>query len=113
MDTDLSRKIGERLHAARNARGLTLAQLSTLTDGIILKSRISNFEQGVRRPSVEVATLLAEALGNVSPGHLLCLDLEFDEELSPEENLLLARYRRTDERGRKTLLMLAEQTAKR
>jgi len=44
MDKELSREIGERLRMARTAHGLSLSQLSALTDGALLKSRISNFE---------------------------------------------------------------------
>jgi len=42
---------------------LSLSQLAALTDGLYSKSRISNYEQGLRRPSIEAARTLAAALG--------------------------------------------------
>ena len=41
---ELTREIGRRLRAARHERGLSLAELSALTDGLYSKSRISNYE---------------------------------------------------------------------
>ena len=111
MDKNLSRKIGERLRMARTAQGLSLSQLSALTDGALLKSRISNFEQGIRRPSVEVAVMLADVLQDVSPAYLLCLDIGSDDELSPDETRLLHRFRKADARGRAMLLAVAAQQA--
>ena len=49
MDGDLAHSISARLRAARQARGVSLSQLSALTDGALSKSRISNYEQGLRR----------------------------------------------------------------
>jgi transcriptional regulator with XRE-family HTH domain len=111
LDKELSRKIGERLRMARTVQGLSLSQLSALTDGALLKSRISNFEQGIRRPSVEVAVMLADVLQDVSPAYLLCLDIGSDDELSPDETRLLHRFRKADARGRATLLAVAAQQA--
>src|SRR6059058_3332426 len=58
--------IGQRLRAARRARGLTQRDLQTsgVTFGYICR-----IERGTRAPSVEVIRRLAEALG-VSPGWL-------------------------------------------
>jgi transcriptional regulator with XRE-family HTH domain len=69
------------------------------------KSRISNYEQGIRRRGLEEATMLAQALGTVSASYLLCLDDEGF--LSEQEWELLRCYRRTDERGRETILGVA------
>ena len=45
----LTREIGERLRYARHSKGLSLGQLSALTGGALSKSRISNYELGIRR----------------------------------------------------------------
>lgn len=75
-DRALKKAIGERLRAARHARGLSLSALAALTDGLYSKSRISNYEQGLRRLNNEGAEVLAAALGNVTAAQLLGLDEE-------------------------------------
>jgi transcriptional regulator with XRE-family HTH domain len=74
---------------------------------MLSKSRISNYEQGIRRLSVEAAKVLAEALGNVSPAYLLCVD--DGETKSPDEMQLLQRYRAADADGKAEIMGLAEQ----
>jgi transcriptional regulator with XRE-family HTH domain len=103
----LNRDMGERLRAARNARGLSLSELAELTGGQYSKPRISNYEQGIRRMSVEVALGLAEALGSVSAAHLLCLDNEKGA-FGEDELRLLEAFRRADAAGRRQLLETAE-----
>jgi transcriptional regulator with XRE-family HTH domain len=103
--TDLTAKIGRRLRAARTAEKLSLSELSTRTGGLLGKSRISNYEQGIRRVGLEEAQMLSEALGNVSATYLLCLDEEGF--LSDQERELVRCFRNTDERGRETVLGVA------
>lgn len=102
---DLTKQIGQRLRAARQAQGLSLSDLSSLT-GALSKSRISNYEQGIRRMGLEEAQVLATALGTVTAIYLLCLD--DTDPLSQEERHLLERYRGTDPRGRETILRVAD-----
>jgi transcriptional regulator with XRE-family HTH domain len=104
-EMDLTRKIGQRLRAARQSRGLSLSELSNLT-GVLSKSRISNYEQGIRRMGLEEARQLATALVSVTPTYLLCL--EDTDPLSNEERVLVERYRQADSRGRETILKVAE-----
>ena len=59
---DLTKRIGQRLRAARQDQKLSLSELSGRTESLS-KSRISNYEQGTRRPSLEVAEQLASLLG--------------------------------------------------
>lgn len=73
MDHALTRRIGMRLRSARQARGLSMKQVSQLTGGRLGVSRIANFENGTRRPSIESAVMLAAALGNIPVPELLCL----------------------------------------
>jgi transcriptional regulator with XRE-family HTH domain len=105
---DLTQKIGQRLRAARQAQGLSLSDLSSRT-GSLSKSRISNYEQGIRRMGLEEAQELALALGSVTPTYLLCLDDK--DPLSVEERYLVERFRDTDTRGRETVLKVAETQA--
>lgn len=104
-ETDLTKRIGGRLRATRQAQGLSLSELSGLT-GVLSKSRISNYEQGIRRMGLEEAQLLAKALLSVTPTYLLCL--EDTDPLSGEERVLVERFRQADSRGRETILKVAE-----
>lgn len=55
---------------------------------------------------LEEARMLADALGTVSATYLLCLDDEVFQ--SDQERDLLRYFRRTDKRGRETILRVAE-----
>ena len=83
-----TKRMGERLSRARKAQGWSLSVLSEKTQGALSKSRISNYEQGLRRMGVEQAEVLAMALASVSASYLLDLDNGTDE-----ERALLDRYR--------------------
>jgi len=107
-ELELTRDIGRRLRAARHERGLSLAQLAALTDGLYSKSRISNYEQGLRRPSIEAAQVLAEALVIVSAAQLLGVQGGEGNALSAEEMRLLDAFRRVDADWRRRLLDIAE-----
>jgi transcriptional regulator with XRE-family HTH domain len=108
VEMDLTKKIGQRLRAARQAQGLSLSELSART-GSLSKSRISNYEQGIRRMGLEEAQELALALGSVTPTYLLCLD--DTDPLSEPERALVERFRLADERGRETILRIADAQA--
>jgi transcriptional regulator with XRE-family HTH domain len=106
---ELSAAIGVRLRSERQRRKLSLSQLAALTGDILAKSRISNYEQGIRRMGLEEASILARALGDVSPTYLLHLD--DSDPLSSAERELLKLFRESDARGRTMLLSLAEAEA--
>ena len=53
------------------------------TDGAYSKSRISNYEQGLRRLSVEAAQVVGAALGNVMGAYLAMSPRGADGMLSP------------------------------
>ncbi|NEV62538.1 helix-turn-helix domain-containing protein [Thiorhodococcus minor] len=101
---DLTKRIGQRLRAARQEQKLSLSDLSARTNALS-KSRISNYEQGIRRMGLEEAQELAMALGTVTPTYLLCLDDK--DPLSPQERQLVDYFRLTDGRGQQTILKLA------
>ena len=93
----LTREIGERLRYARHSKGLSLGQISALTGGALSKSRISNYELGIRGMSVEAARLLADALGTCTPAFLLCVEDHLN--LTADEIDLIQTYRATDAKG--------------
>ena len=76
MIKELSRseQIGQRLASTRIRHGWSIEELALHTNGIISKSRISNFEAGLRRPDIEIAEILATAFGDVSAAWLLTLE---------------------------------------
>ncbi|RKT37933.1 helix-turn-helix protein [Thiocapsa rosea] len=108
---ELSAAIGLRLRVERHRLGLSLSQLSVLTLDKIAKSRISNYEQGIRRMGLEEAVILAHALGDVSPAYLLCL-VDRDP-LTVAEHNLLARFRASDKSGQAMIVATAEAEAER
>jgi transcriptional regulator with XRE-family HTH domain len=105
-DDALTKEIALRLRYVRESRGLSLAALSDLTGGELSKSRISNYEQGIRRMSIEVARMLADAFGTVSAAYLLCLDDPMH--LTPDEIELIRKYRDTDGTGRAIIARKAQ-----
>jgi transcriptional regulator with XRE-family HTH domain len=72
---------------------------------VLSKSRISNYEQGLRRPGIEEARALATALGTASATYLLCL--EDEGFLSDQEAELVRFFRETDQRGRDAIMAMA------
>lgn len=101
----LNKEIGQRLRAARLAHKYSLSELASRTR-TLSKSRISNYEQGIRRMGIEEAQELSEALEGITPAYLLCLDAT--SPLSQQEWQLIQGYRKTDERGRDVILQVAE-----
>lgn len=105
----LNKQIGQRLRAARLAHKYSLSELASRTR-TLSKSRISNYEQGIRRMGIEEAQELSEALDGITPAYLLCLD--DTSPLSEDEWQLIQRYRKTDERGRDVILHVADTQGK-
>ena len=68
---NIKEEIGQRILAARKAKGLTQKALGELTDDL-KQSRINNWEHGIRTPGPEEIKQLAKAL-DVSPAYLMCL----------------------------------------
>lgn len=89
---------GKRLRAAREAKGLTLQELSKRLGGLLSPSRLSNYEQGTRMLGVPESLALHTVLG-VQPSHLLCVNVG-DEDMTPQEIELLRNYRALPERDR-------------
>lgn len=105
---ELNIEIGQRLREARRAQKLSLSQLAERTGNTLSKSRISNYEQGIRRMGIEQAQILAQALGTISAVYLLCLD-DSELELSADEQRLIAHFRAANATGRLRVLEAANQ----
>lgn len=85
-------------------RGWSLNDLSKRTQDQFSKSRISNYEQGIRRMGLEAACQLADAFGDVTPAWLLMLD--DSGPLSIEERELVEAFRAMNEKERRRVLDL-------
>ena len=70
-------KFGEKLRALRQRRGITLNELAQLT-GYANHSRISQFETGKRKPTLDFVYKVAEVFG-VSFDFLLNDNLDLEE----------------------------------
>lgn len=73
-------RAGARIRAAREARNLSVKNLSQATDGVLTPSRISNYEQGLRELPIDAAEKLARAL-ETPAAYLMGLIDETDKEL--------------------------------
>lgn len=92
------RRIGARLQQLRELREWSLADLERQTGGRLIKSRLSNYEQGTRAFGLREAEILAEALGE-GMAHILCLDDDMPA-LSKSEAELISNLRALPENER-------------
>jgi transcriptional regulator with XRE-family HTH domain len=106
------KKIGERIKAARHAKGFSLTELSEKTGRVLSPSRISNYEQGTRLCKAQDAAILAIPL-EVSASHLQCLDIRGgeDDDMSPEAKRLLKGWGALPENERMAYLRRIETLA--
>ena len=101
-----SRRIGTRLRGERQRRGWSLSDLSARTQGALSKSRISNYEQGLRRMGLEAAEQLACALETVTAAWLLALDE--DGPFSDQALAVIHGFRTLGSQDRARLLEIAQ-----
>lgn len=84
---------------------MTLKDVCALVPGLGV-SRLSNWEQGIRMIPVDEAKRLAPVLG-VSAGYILTIE---DTPGEPADvKALVDLYKQSDERGRATIIRVAEQ----
>ena len=81
--------IGLRIRNFREARKMTQKQLARLIG--VTNSRVSNWEQGLNRPDVDLLADICRAL-SVSPSELLDFNL-LSEELTCKERRVVQAYR--------------------
>lgn len=108
--------VGRRLRSARQARGLSLSELAERTEHAgwpLGKSRISNYEQGIRRLPIEAAVCLAGTLGNITAAQLLGLTVELSHDLTPEEVHLIQAYRAGSVDQKSIMIVVADATQRR
>ena len=82
-------EIGARICKYREMRGLSQKELADLIG--VSNSRVSNWEQGINRPDVDILSEICIAL-NVSPSEMLDVRLS-PEDLSDQERKVIMAYR--------------------
>ena len=86
-------QIGVRIRKFREANNMTQKQLADKIG--VTGSRVSNWEQGVHRPDVDILANICTAL-NVSPSELLDIHININELSAHEQKLLTAYRKHTD-----------------
>jgi len=82
-------EIGNRIRKYREIRKLSQKELAQLIN--VSNSRVSNWEQGINRPDVDILADICMAL-NVSPSELLDVRLSPDN-LNDQERKVIKAYR--------------------
>ncbi len=82
-------EIGERIKLFREDRNMSQKDFAQKIG--VSNSRVSNWEQGINRPDVDLLKKICETL-NVSPSELLDVHLD-TEELTEHEKQLIRNYR--------------------
>ena len=89
----MSYQIGLRIRKFREANNMTQKQLAEKIG--VTGSRVSNWEQGVHRPDVDILADICTAL-NVSPSELLDIHLPTHELSACEYKVITAYRKHTD-----------------
>lgn len=82
-------EIGERIKLFREDRNMSQKDFAEKIG--VSNSRVSNWEQGINRPDVDLLKKICEIL-NVSPSELLDVHLD-TEELTEHEKQIILNYR--------------------
>jgi transcriptional regulator with XRE-family HTH domain len=91
--------IAERLRALRKAKKWSLRTLEIATGGRLSKSRLSNYEQGLKLLGPDVAEILAATYG-VPSSYILCLEGDEMVLFDRAEQDLIRNWRALPERDR-------------
>ena len=95
-------RIGDRIKLYREDRNFSQKEFAEKIG--VSNSRVSNWEQGINRPDVDLLKKICEVL-NVSPSELMDIRLD-NEELTEHEKKLIRNYRRkTDLKNLKRQLL--------
>jgi transcriptional regulator with XRE-family HTH domain len=95
-------EMGTRIAQRRKELHMTQEQLADKIG--VTGSRVSNWEQGIHRPDVDILANICTAL-NVSPSELLDIHLNINE-LSAHEQKLLTAYREHNDLQRAVNILL-------
>jgi len=98
----MSYQIGLRIRKFREDNHMTQKQLADKIG--VTSSRVSNWEQGVHRPDVDIFADICRAL-NVSPSELLDIHIS-THELSAQEQKLINAYRKHNDLQRAVNILL-------
>ena len=82
-------ELGARIRKYRESQGVSQKELAKMIR--VSNSRISNWEQGINRPDVDILADICRAL-NVSPSELLDVRLSPDD-LNDQERSVIKAYR--------------------
>ena len=88
-------EIGKKIRKYREALELTQKDFAKLVG--VSNARVSNWEQGLNRPDVDLLATICNVL-KVSPNELL--DIEIKTELTADEKDLLFSYRKLNANGK-------------
>jgi transcriptional regulator with XRE-family HTH domain len=102
----MSYDIGPRLRRYREAQNLSQKELAKRIG--VSNSRVSNWEQGINRPDVDILADICTVL-NISPSELLDVHLSPDD-LSDQERKVIIQYRRKPELQRAVNILLGVET---
>lgn len=99
-------EIGPRLRKYRKAQNLSQKEFSRLIG--VSNSRVSNWEQGINRPDVNILAVICDVL-NVSPSELLDVRI-LSEDLNDQERSLIMQYRGKPELRHAVNILLGVET---
>ena len=100
-------QIGERIRSYREDRNFSQKEFAEKIG--VSNYRVSNWEQGINRPDVDLLKTICEVL-NISPSELLDVHLDI-EELTEHEKQLIRNYRmKTDLQKAVNILLGLEQS---
>lgn len=95
-------EFGRRLRKYREKMNLSQKEFAQTLG--VSNSRVSNWEQGINRPDVDLLAVICKIL-NVNPNELLDVKL-LEEDLSEEEKQIIIEYRqKTDMRSAVKILL--------
>ncbi len=103
----MSYEIGKRICKYRKENNMSQKQLAEKIG--VSSSRVSNWEQGLNRPDVDLLSGICIAL-NVSPSELLDIHLDKNELTSQERKLISAYHEHSDLQRAVNILLGLENT---
>lgn len=106
---DYKKESGARVQRLRLEKGWTLRELSTKTGDVLLPTRISNYETGLRLLGQQEAVILAKAL-ETRPSYLMAVE-DTQLPINRDEETLVKNWRRLPENERMKFYRQIEQLA--